>query len=138
MDIDRARRFQPFHSQPARLALIACAAAVIVIGWMVWQSRLRSEAVNRATVAEKALEQERAKLQGQPRTDSAVRRSSHDDPENISRVKQLYQEIEDLSDLQERVEQELTVIRRIGARKAREAAEAAVPRPAPGLKMVKP
>ncbi len=77
------------------------------------------------------VEQARAQIgtEGKPRKDPAVRRSRHDDPEEIARVKRLYEEIDNLSRIQDRVEDELTVMRRFTARRA--AAAAAPARPAP-------
>ena len=50
-------------------------------------------------------------------------------PEEIARVKRLYEEIDNLSRIQDRVADELTVMRRFTARRAAAAAAPARPRP---------
>jgi hypothetical protein len=109
-------------TRTARLAAVGCVLVVAPIVWTVRQSWLTRDALRRATVAEKAaaeaqsdVQQARAQLGtgGKPRKDPAVRRSRHDDPQEIARVKALYEEIDTLSHIQERVEDDLTGLRRI-------------------------
>lgn len=104
--------------RPSRRSLRLGATAVLVlavpIAWSVRQSRLTHEALERAAAAEKSaaraqsdVELAKARLRGEAPIDPAVRRSRHDDPREIARVKQLYQEIENFSQIRESVEQKL-------------------------------
>jgi hypothetical protein len=116
-----------WSTRATALAVAACVLLAVPIVWMVRQTRLTHEALERAAAAEEAAarartdaEQARARLQAQtqPPKDPAVRRSRHDDPAEIERVKQLYEEVEDLTRIQERVEDELGHAPRIRLRKA--------------------
>jgi hypothetical protein len=115
MDVGVIRKFTARSSTRATgLGVAACVLLAVPIIWMVRQSRLTHEALERATAAEKAavqartdVEQARAQFQARPSKDPAVRRSRHDDPREIERVKRLYEELEGLSQMQQRVEDEL-------------------------------
>lgn len=94
-----------------RLGVVACVLLAVPIAWMVRQSRLTHEALERAAAAEEAAARARGDLEqarrAQPSKDPAVRRSRHDDPAEMERVKRLYEEIEDLARRQDQVEDEL-------------------------------
>jgi hypothetical protein len=103
-------------ARPVLAGAAACVLLAVPIIWSVRQSRMTREALDRAAAAEQAaasvrseLEQSqgRRRVRGRPVTDPAVRRSGHDDPKEIERVRQLYAEIEGLTRIQERVEQRL-------------------------------
>jgi hypothetical protein len=139
MHIEGIRAFAArISTRSARLAIAGCVLVAVPLVWTVRQSWLTDRALERAAAAEKSaaqarmdVEQSRAQIQaeGKPRKDPAVRRSRHDDAAEIARVKQLYEEIDNLSRIQDRVADELTVMRRFTARRA--AAAAATARPAP-------
>jgi hypothetical protein len=109
-------------ARPIRLGIAVCAIVVVAILWTVRQSRLTHDALARAAAAEQAaagaravLEQVRLELQneeGAP-TDSALRRSRHDDQKQIERVKKLYEEIDGLSRAREWTEDAFHRTRRI-------------------------
>jgi hypothetical protein len=103
-------------TRTARLAIVGCVLVAAPVVWTVRQSRLTRDALRRATVAEEAAAQAQLGTGGKPRKDPAVRRSRHDDPQEVARVKALYEEIDTLSRIQERVEDDLTVMRRITAK----------------------
>jgi uncharacterized protein (DUF1800 family) len=117
MDVGGIRKFAGRRSpRPMLVGTAACTLLAVPLIWTVRQTRLTREALDRAAAAEKAaaqvrsdLEQSQARAQakGQPPRDPTVRRSRHDDPEEIARVKQLYAEIESLTRIQERVEERL-------------------------------
>lgn len=107
-------------SRSTRLGIAACLLLAAFIFWSIRQSRLTRAALDRATAAEQTaaqarsdVEQTRAQLQGAGRApmDPAVRRSRHDDPAQIDRVKQLYQEIEGLTQIREEVDENLRIDR---------------------------
>jgi DNA helicase IV len=137
MHVGGIRQFAArISTRSTRMALVGCILMAVPVTWMVRQSWLTHEALQRATTAEKVaaqaqsdVEQARAQLEtgGKPRKDPAIRRSRHDDPREIARVKKLYEEVDTLSRIQESVEDELTGIRRIAAKRA---AEATAPAPA--------
>jgi hypothetical protein len=131
-------------TRTARLAIVGCVLVAAPVVWTVRQSWLTRDALRRATVAEKAAanaqsdaDQARAQLGtgGKPRKDPAVRRSRHDDPQEIARVKALYEEIDSLSRIQERVEDDLTATRRITAKQS---AKATAPARTPSAKATAP
>jgi hypothetical protein len=104
--------------RPSRRAMRLGATAALVLAvpivWSVRQSRLTHEALERATAAEKHaaearsdVELARARLKGEAPIDPSVRRSRHDDAREIERVKQLYQEIDNLSQSRDEVDQSL-------------------------------
>jgi hypothetical protein len=102
------------------LGIAACLVLAAFIIWSVRQSRLTREALDRATSAEQTaaqarsdLEQARAQLQraGRAPRDPAVRRSQHDDPAQVERVKELHQEIEGLTQIREQVDEKARVER---------------------------
>jgi len=104
--------------RPSRRAMRLGAAAALVlavpIAWSVRQSRLTHEALERAAAAEKNsaralsdMELAKARLRGEAPIDPAVRRSRHDDPREIERVKRLYEEIENLGQIRDGVDQTL-------------------------------
>ncbi len=104
--------------RPSRRALwwgVAAGVLLIVpIAWSVRQSRLTNEALERAVAAEKKAAQAlsdmdlaRARLRGDAPRDPSVRRSRHDDPAEIARVKKLYEEIDSLTRVREDVDQTL-------------------------------
>jgi hypothetical protein len=106
---DRVRR-------SARPFIAAGLMLVIALVWSVRQSRLTREALDRAAAAERAAAQARtdverawAQLRGQglPPRDPEMRRSRHDDPREIERVRGLHQEINGLTQFRDRVEQSL-------------------------------
>jgi hypothetical protein len=104
------------------LGVAACVLLMVPIAWMVRQSRLTHEALERAAAAEEAAARARLEFEQarrtQPPTDPAVWRSRHDDPGEIERVKQLYEEIEDLTRRHEQVEDGLSRQPRIRLKKA--------------------
>jgi hypothetical protein len=114
------------RTRPAQLRVAGCLLLAVFLIWTVRQSWRTQEAIDRAAAAEKAADQARtdaeqahAQLQGQgrPRKDPAIRRSHHDDPEEIARVKQLREEIDDLMRIEERVEDVLATPRPSVAKK---------------------
>jgi hypothetical protein len=101
-------------SRSSRLVVAAALLLAVPIIWSVRQSRLTREALDRATSAEQTatqarsdVQQARAQFQGQPPKDPAIQRSRHDDPEEIARVKKLYEEIDNLTEFRDRVDQTL-------------------------------
>lgn len=117
-----------------------CLALTAIVSWTVWQSRLTREAIRRADVAEHTaaqarseIQQAQARLAGEerPRKDRAVRRSQHADPEQIARMKKLYEEVDGLARIQDRVDNELSTIRRIAVRRAKAAATMKPPASSP-------
>lgn len=112
MDVGRIRKFTArWSSRSMGLGVAACVLLAVPIAWMVRQSRLTHEALERAAAAEDAVARARGDFEqahrAQPPKDPAVRRSRHDDPAEIERVKRLYEEIENLTHRQDRVEDEL-------------------------------
>jgi uncharacterized iron-regulated membrane protein len=117
MDVGEIRNL--VRRPPSRGARIGIAAGLFVAVTIIWsarQSRLTREALDRAAAAEQAAtqasadaEQARAQLRGAGRApmDPAIRRTRHDDPREIERVKQLYEEIDGLTQFQEQVDQSL-------------------------------
>ncbi len=111
MDVERMWKFA---GRPSPRSMLAGAAICLLLAVpVIWHSRLTREALDRAAAAEKAaaevrsdFERSHARFQGkgQPLQDAAVRRSRHDDPKEIDRVRQLYAEIEGLSQIQERID----------------------------------
>jgi hypothetical protein len=102
-------------ARPMRIGAAACILLAVPLIWMVRQSRLTREALDRAVAAEQAaarvrsdleLSQTRLQAMGRPPKDAAVGRSRHDDPKEIERVKQLYTEIESLTRIEERLDSE--------------------------------
>ncbi len=84
------------------------------IGWSVRQDRMAREALDRAARAEtaaanaqSAVEIARNQLRGKAPLEPALRRTRHQDPQQIQRVEQLYQEIDVLSQARDRVDQNL-------------------------------
>jgi hypothetical protein len=120
MDVGGIRKFADrISTRSMVLAIAACALLAIPIIWNTRQSRLTQQALDRAAAAEKDrsdAEEARALK------DVAVRRSRHDDPREIARVRQLYQEIENLTQIQESVEEDLHRTRRIAEKRAANAA----------------
>jgi hypothetical protein len=103
-------------SRATRLGIVAGLLLTVPVIWSVRQSRMTREALDRATAAEQtasqardAMEQARAQLRGEgrPLNDPSIRRTRHDDPREIERVKRLYEEIEGLSQAREQVDQKL-------------------------------
>jgi hypothetical protein len=117
MDVGGIRdRMRRPSGRSARLFIAAGLLLAVPLIWSVRQSRLTREALDRAVAAERAasqartdVEQARAQLRGQdsPPRDPAIRRSRHDGPREIERVRELYQEIEGLTELRDQVEQSL-------------------------------
>ena len=116
MDVEEIRNLvrRP-SSRSKRIGLAACLLVVPIL-WSVRQAGMTREALDRATAAEKNaaqarmdMEQTRAQIQAQarPPKDPAIRRSRHDDPREIARVKELYEEINGLSQAGEHVDQKL-------------------------------
>ncbi len=115
-------------------------ALAAVVGWSVWQVSLTREAIRRADAAEHTaaqarteVQQAQAQLGGRegPRKDRAVRRSRHEDPAQIARMKKLYEEVDGLSRIQDRVDDELSALRRIYVHRAKAAAVMTPPAPSP-------
>jgi hypothetical protein len=121
MDVGEIRNL--VRRPPSRAARIGIAAGLFVAVTTIWsarQSRLTREALDRADAAEQTAnqaradaEQARAQLRGEGRApkDPAMRRTRHDDPKEIERVKHLYEEIDGLTQFQDRVDQSLTTER---------------------------
>jgi hypothetical protein len=118
MDVKGMRTFAGRHSaRSTRLAIAGCVLLAVPILWTIRQSRLTREALDRADAAEKAVAQARTdaeearaqvKTAGKPRKDPALRRTRHDDPGEIERVKQLYDEIDSLTRIRDQVEEQLS------------------------------
>jgi hypothetical protein len=99
-------------ARPVLAGVAACALLAVPIIWSVRQSRLTQQALDRAAAAEQAAARIRSDLEQShgrigigrrlPK-DPAVRRSRHDDPKEIERVRQLYAEIDGLTRIQERI-----------------------------------
>ena len=127
MDVKGIRTFAGrLSARSTRLAIAGCVLLAVPILWTVRQSRLTREAIDRADAAEKAVAQARTdaeearaqvKTAGKPRRDPALRRTRHDDPGEIERVKQLNEEIDSLMLIRDRVEEELSGERRTVTRK---------------------
>jgi hypothetical protein len=88
------------------------AACLVLAVLTIWTVRLTREALDRADAAEKSAEQARtdaahARAQLDAKSDPAIRRSRHDDPREIARVRQLHAEIEGLTHIEEQIEQRL-------------------------------
>ncbi len=104
-----------------RSVLPAVAACGLVLFFIIGnhrQSRLAQEALARATAAEQAAararadaEQARAQTQPQPPKDAAVRRTSRHDAKAAERLNQLYDEIMSLSNIQQRIQSDLSNLR---------------------------
>jgi small-conductance mechanosensitive channel len=117
MDVGEMRKLAArLSTRPVRIGAAACMLLAVPLIWTIRQSQLTHEALNRAAAAEQAaarvrsdLQQSQARLQAQglPPKDPAVRRSHHDDPKENERVRQLYAEIEALTRIQERLDQQL-------------------------------
>ncbi len=134
MDVKGIRAFVDRIKVRRRHWLTAAAggfALAAVVGWMAWQSHLTREAIRRADAAEQAATQARLAGGEKPRRDPAVRRSRHDDPAQIARMKQLYEEVDGLTRIQDRVDEELGAIRRIAARRAKAKAAPVLAPPGP-------
>jgi hypothetical protein len=132
MDGGRARKFvswlatrsqdraSPISIRSVMLALGVGALLLIPTLWNVRQARLTQEAMDRATAAAQAaaraqadLERDRDQAQAkpQPPRDDAVARAARRDPNGAQRVRQLYQEIETLSRIQEHIQEDLQNLR---------------------------
>src|SRR5262249_21902909 len=106
------------------IRIVAVSALLLIPAiWTARQSRLAQEATARAIAAEQAANQARADAEQargqvqdmrQPARDEAVARaraSRHNDPKEVERVRQLYQEIEGLTHLQGHVADRLQGLR---------------------------
>jgi hypothetical protein len=97
------------------LVAAVCVPLLLVGLWSVRQSRLAQEALARALAAERAAaraaaeaERVRTQLQGPPARDGAVARASrHRDAKEVERVRQLYNELNSLSRIQEHIADDL-------------------------------
>jgi small-conductance mechanosensitive channel len=117
MDVGGMRKLAArLSTRPMRIGAAACMLLAVPLIWTIRQSGLTREALDRAAAAERAAEKVRSDLQqsqallqaqGLPPKDPAVRRSHHNDPKEIERVKQLYAEIDGLTRIQERLDQQL-------------------------------
>lgn len=115
MDVGEIRDLVRRPSRRAmRLGITAALLLAVPIGWSVRQSRLTNEALERAAAAEENaalarsdVDLARARLRGEAPKDPWVRRSRHDDPREIARVKKLYEEIENFSQIRDDVDQTL-------------------------------
>jgi hypothetical protein len=114
MDVGEIRNL--VRRPPSRAARIGIAACLLLAVPIIWSARQSREALDRAAAAEQTaartradMEQHQAQLRGEgrPPKDPAIRRSRHDDPREIARTKQLYEEIEDLTQIRELVDQKL-------------------------------
>jgi hypothetical protein len=93
-----------------------CALLIAMISG-IWQARLSREALARAAAAERAAAQARAEIElaraqvqadHQPDSDaSVVRASRHSNPKEAERVRQLYEEVNNLSQIQQHIADEL-------------------------------
>jgi chemotaxis protein histidine kinase CheA len=97
-------------------AVAACALVLFFIIGNHRQSRLAQEALARATAAEQAAararaDAEQARAQTQPPKDAAVRRTLRHDAKAAERVNQLYEEIMSLSNIQQRIQSDLSNLR---------------------------
>lgn len=117
MEVSEVRELlrRPSRRWAQRAGALAVVLAVVgAIGWSVRQDRMAREALDRATRAEKAaadaqsaVEVARNQLRGKAPLDPALRRTKHQDPQQVQRVEQLYQEIDALTRARERVDQTL-------------------------------
>lgn len=117
MEVSEVRELvrRPSRRGARRVGTVAVALAIAAaIGWSVWQGRMTREALDRAVAAEKAaadvrsdIEKARAQLRGRAPRDPALQRTRHEDPRQVHRVEQLYQEIDDLTRFRDRVDQTL-------------------------------
>lgn len=106
------RSSRRWASRAGTLAVVLAFAGAI--GWSVRQDRMAREALDRAARAEtaaanaqSAVEIARNQLRGKAPLEPALRRTRHQDPQQIQRVEQLYQEIDVLSQARDRVDQNL-------------------------------
>jgi hypothetical protein len=107
------------------LGVVACALLLIFLIGSLRQSRLAREALARANAAEQAAargraDADRAWAQAEappgPAKVGAVRRAvRRRDPKDAERVRQLYEEINGLSRIQERIQEDLAGLRRRAA-----------------------
>jgi type II secretory pathway pseudopilin PulG len=101
--------------RPSRRSVGLTVAAVlvmaVVLSWSIRQSRLTHEALSRAAAAERAAVQARSDAQRRPPLDTSIRRSAHDDPREIARVRQLQDEIEGLGQLRDQLEESTRIDR---------------------------
>ena len=119
MDVWRTRTFAiRISTRSGLLALAACALLVFFIISNLRQSRLAQEALARASAAEQAAaraqadaERVRAQTEPLPPKDAALRRTARRDPKDAERVRQLYEEINSLSRIQERIQGDLSNLR---------------------------
>ena len=119
MDVWRTRTFAIRIS--IRSVMLAVVAGALVLFFLIGnlrQSRLAQEALTRARAAEQAAaraqaDAERAWAQAETQApkDAAVRRTSRRDPKDAERVRQLYEEINSLSRIQERIQDDLHGLR---------------------------
>ena len=119
MNVWRTRTFAirgPIRTVLLTIAGGACLLTVLIGHFR--QSRLTQEALARARAAEQAAaraqadaERARAQTESPPPKDAAVRRTSRQDPKDAERVRQLYEEINGLSRIQERIQGDLHNLR---------------------------
>jgi hypothetical protein len=113
---------------PIRTVLLTLAASAFLLTILIGnfrQSQLTQEALARARAAEQAAaraqadaERVRAQTEPPPPKDGAVRRTSRQDPKDAERVRQLYEEINSLSRMQERIQGDLHNLRTQAAQRA--------------------
>ncbi len=118
MDIGEIRELVRRPSRRTAWMGVAACLLAVPITWSVRQSQLTREAIDRATAAEKTAEQARsdveetrARLLGEAPRDLSVRRSRHDDPAEIERVRKLYDEIDGLARIHDDIDQTLRIDR---------------------------
>jgi hypothetical protein len=137
MDGGGTRKFTVRISMRSLIFGVAAVALLLTtVIWNGWQSRLAREALARATAAERAAAQaradvERARAETQarptPLKDPAIRRTARTDRDanGADRVRQLYEEINALTRIQGRIQEDLHNIRARSARRAASAQDGA-------------
>ncbi len=126
-------------SRSMMLALGVLTVLTVSVVWSVRQSRLTQEALHRAVAAEQAATQAQANtaephhpLRGRAKIlrDEALQRAARRSPKDVERVGHLYQELDSLMQIQNRIQQDLQTLRR--QRPKPDAAATGNTRPVPG------
>jgi hypothetical protein len=126
MHVWRTRKFAiRISNRSVMLPVAGCILLLMLIMSNLHQSRLVKEALARARAAEQAaaraqaeVQQAQAQTERDPTKDAMVRRTSRPDPKDAGRVRRLYEEINSLSRIEERIQGDLHDLR---ARMAQEA-----------------
>jgi hypothetical protein len=127
MDGGRARPFAfRISIRTLMLAIAGCTLPLTLAISSARQSRLTQEALARAIAAEQAAaraqaeaEQARVQLKKQPAKDASVVRTRHRDPKDAERLRQLYEEIEGLTRINESIQEDLLRLRARAMAKAK-------------------